>query len=114
MDEQDTRPRVMKPRRRYSPEFKAKVLDECEAPGASIASVAISHGINPNLVHKWRWSARQSGRTDTFIALPVPASLGSVPATVQLTVQMGQGAVNIDWPLDAIDRAIPWLRTLMQ
>ena len=35
-------------RRRYSPEMKAQVLAECEVPGASVAKVAMSHGINAN------------------------------------------------------------------
>jgi transposase len=40
-------------RRRYAPELKAQILAECEAPGASVAKVAISHGINANIVHGW-------------------------------------------------------------
>jgi len=35
-------------RRRYSRELKAQILAECEAPGASVAKVATSHGINAN------------------------------------------------------------------
>ena len=38
-------------RRRYSAELKAEVLAQCEAPGASVAKVAMSHGINANVVH---------------------------------------------------------------
>ncbi|WP_122284560.1 IS3 family transposase, partial [Pseudomonas syringae group genomosp. 3] len=40
-------------RRSYSKPFKAQVIQECAQPGASIASVALSHGLNANLVHKW-------------------------------------------------------------
>ena len=36
-------------RRRYSGELKAQILAECEAPGASVAKVALSHGINANI-----------------------------------------------------------------
>ena len=45
-------------RRRYPPEFKKQVLLECNQPGASIAGVAVSHGLNPNLVHNWRKARR--------------------------------------------------------
>ena len=45
-------------RRRYSQEMKARVLAECEVPGASVAKVAMSHGINANVVHGWRKLAR--------------------------------------------------------
>lgn len=41
-------------RRRHSPELKAKVLAACNEPGASIAAVAMAHGLNANLVRKWR------------------------------------------------------------
>ena len=42
------------PRRRHSAELKAQVLSECALPAASVASVALSHGINANIAHKWR------------------------------------------------------------
>ncbi|MFJ2458055.1 transposase [Pseudomonas helleri] len=40
-------------RRSYSRSFKAQVIQECAQPGTSIASVALSHSLNANLVHKW-------------------------------------------------------------
>ncbi|WP_123413374.1 transposase [Pseudomonas brassicacearum] len=43
----------MQPKRRsYSKSFKIQVIQECALPGASIASVALSHSINANIVHK--------------------------------------------------------------
>jgi len=48
-------------RRRYSSEFKAEILAECDAPGASVAKVAMSHGINANILHGWRKLARHGG-----------------------------------------------------
>ena len=42
------------PRRRHGAEFKAKVLADCDEPGASISGVALAHGLNANLVHQWR------------------------------------------------------------
>ena len=41
------------PRRRHGAELKAKVLAACSAPGASISAVALSHGLNANLVRNW-------------------------------------------------------------
>jgi transposase-like protein len=35
-------------RRFYSPELKAQVMQECRQGGASVAGVALSHGINAN------------------------------------------------------------------
>lgn len=41
-------------RRRHSAVLKKPILDECNRPGASIAAVAMAHGINANIVRKWR------------------------------------------------------------
>ncbi len=41
-------------RRPHSAELKLRVLSECAVPGASIARIAQAHGLNANLVHKWR------------------------------------------------------------
>ena len=40
-------------RRFYSPELKLQVIGACAQPGASIAGVALQHGINTNIVHRW-------------------------------------------------------------
>jgi transposase-like protein len=36
-------------------------MAECGAPGASVAKVAMSHGINANVVHRWSKLAREAG-----------------------------------------------------
>jgi transposase len=41
-------------RQNGSPELKAQILAKCERPGASVAKVALVHGVNANLVHGWR------------------------------------------------------------
>ncbi len=40
-------------RRVHGAEFKAQVLAECQRPGASVAAVALAHGLIVNLVRKW-------------------------------------------------------------
>ena len=42
------------PRRRHGAEFKARVLADCDEPGASISGVALANGLNANLVRQWR------------------------------------------------------------
>jgi len=37
----------------HSAEFKTQVLAECAQPGASVAGVALAHGLNVNLLRKW-------------------------------------------------------------
>ena len=41
-------------RRVHDAQMKSKVLAECRLPGASVAAVALAHGLNANVVHKWR------------------------------------------------------------
>ena len=60
-------------RRQYSEALKAQVVAECDLPGASVAKVAMAHGINANVVHRWRQLARQSkpfvpGGTESALA----------------------------------------------
>ncbi|MDH4559550.1 hypothetical protein E8F06_00860 [Pseudomonas sp. BN411] len=43
----------MRQRNSYPKPFKAQVVQECLQPGASVASVALNHGINANVVRKW-------------------------------------------------------------
>ena len=40
-------------RRTYSREYKREIVEECGAPGVSVAAIALSHGINANIVRKW-------------------------------------------------------------
>ena len=41
-------------RREYSAAFKASVLARTREPGASVAGVALSHGLHPNMVCVFR------------------------------------------------------------
>jgi transposase len=95
-------------RRRYGQEMKAQVLAECEVPGASVAKVAMSHGINANVVHGWRKLARGAGavavaRTAEFV--PVGLEEAAVPCAGErsIEVELRRGAVTMKliWPLSA-------------
>ena len=69
-------------RRRYSPQLKAQILAECDVPGASVAKVAMAHGINANLVHGWRKLARQSDTSKRLVQREfVPVTIASAPET---------------------------------
>jgi transposase len=46
--------RLKNRRRSFTEEFRRRVVAETERPGASIAGIALGHGINANVVHKWR------------------------------------------------------------
>lgn len=69
---------VYRPRRRvHSDEFKRKVVELSLAPGASVAAIALEHGINANLLFGWRKAylkSRSDARADRTGG-PVPATL---------------------------------------
>jgi len=55
--------------------FKAQVVQECLQPGATVSSVAISHGINANVIRKWMLLYRdQSAATSLPAVVPLNAS----------------------------------------
>ena len=62
-------------RRRHSAAFKRKLLELIEQPGASVAGVALEHGVNANLVFKWRRTKRErkrpAGTIRQTVLLPV-------------------------------------------
>lgn len=106
-----------KARRSYSKAFKAQVLAECEAPGASVARVAMSHGINDNVVHRWRQLARES----RAVAAPVPrgefvpvtlsaTDAGPGGADIRVEIRRGATAITVSWPCSAAAECAAWLR----
>jgi transposase len=66
------------PRRQHSAEFKAQVVACCNEPGASIASVALSHSLNANLVRKWHMGR---GMKRAGITAPVTVKTSAGMAT---------------------------------
>ena len=51
----DERPR----QREYTGQFKDAVLEQTRQPEAPASAVALSHGLNPSMVHRWLREARQ-------------------------------------------------------
>ena len=50
----------MRKRRKFAPEFKAKVALEALAGELTLAEIAAKHDIHPNLVQQWRRHAKES------------------------------------------------------
>ena len=51
----ETKPGIgRKPRRRYTPEEKIRLLDEADKPGENIGTVARRHGVAPSVMFGWR------------------------------------------------------------
>ena len=119
------------PRRPHSEELKTRVLAECMRPGASVATVAMSHGLNANLVHKWRRAVRvgqvvttrpsaialSQGGAGGFVALAMPsqAAAGTGPAA-DICIELRRGATTmaITWPAAAAADCAAWMRELLR
>jgi transposase len=81
-------------RRRHDEELKRQVLAQCAEPGASVAKVAMAHGLNANLVHKWRrqTDAGREVAPPMFIPVTVAAAptVSDPPQFVDLELQRKQ------------------------
>ena len=114
-------------RRRYSAETKAQVIAECDAPGASVAKVAMAHGINANVVHRWRQLAREdegegvrpapvaTADVGGFVPVPLPAPSVVVPVNdIRIELHRGTTTVKVTWPLSAAAECAAWLREVLR
>ena len=97
-------------RRRYSTEFKVRVVQSCGEPGQSVAGVARRHDLNANLLHKWRKQFK-AGPTD-FIQLPVPVMLDNESTRSTICIDLPGGLV-VHWPMDRMTESVNWLKALM-
>ncbi|MCI4604642.1 IS66-like element accessory protein TnpA [Pseudomonas fluorescens] len=106
-------------RRSCSKSFKAQVIQDCAQPGVSIASVAISHNLNANLVHKWirLQSQKSTVLQPAFVPLPVPlagTSLHSVSSNICVQIQHPRGTVKVNWPTENAAVCATFLRDLLR
>ncbi len=88
--EPDAKSRSMgvRKRRTYDKQFKAEVVARCLLPGASVSAIALSHGINANVIRKWL-PRGHSSQARTAVLLPVTIEAEAppaVPAPMELSV----------------------------
>ena len=105
----ETRTTQVPKRRFYSPELKLQVVRACAHPGASIAGVALQHGINTNIVHRWIREHSQG-------ALIVQQQ-AFVPVTLSTEFEWPHGGANMAASItltkqqfDALVLGLPWSR----
>ncbi|MDP2380917.1 MAG: transposase [Pseudohongiella sp.] len=61
-------------RRTYAQQFKREVVAQCHVPGVSVSAIALSHGINANVIRKW-------------LPRHKPDTLGCVAAMLPVTIE---------------------------
>ena len=105
-------------RRNYSVQFRALVLEQCAAPGTSVARVALSHGMNANIVHRWRREARDSAASVSareFVPVSVSAPvLAQDCADIRIELRRGATTMAITWPSAAAGQCVAWMRELLR
>ncbi|MGF6638102.1 transposase [Paraburkholderia sp. MM5496-R1] len=84
-----------KGRPNYAPQFRREVAMAACEPGISVAKLAQSHGLNPNMVFKWRRQYRAGlldNRTvsETAVFVPVAMSPDDSMAVSSLPVPTAQ------------------------
>jgi len=128
MDMMTTEPK--RKRQERSPELKAQILVECERPGASVAQVALTHGVNANLVHGWRRLERErrQAATDAVTAasaaaapmieampfVPVTVASSSSESTIEIELRRGPLTMKATWPLSAAAQCATWAREILR
>ena len=117
-----TRTTQVPKRRFYSPELKLQVVRTCAQPGASIAGVALQHGINTNIVHRWIREHSQGTlviQPQAFVPVtlstepePVASKPVAVAATSEIRMQLRRGtsSVTVMWPSELAGDCGAWLR----
>jgi len=126
--------------RTYTPQFKAELVAACRQPGASVAAVALQHGMNANVLHRWlkEWAqglhrlevgvstAVVASQTPAFIPLELnavpPASAGELPSAplptsadgIRIECQRLGMSVTVHWPLSAATECAQMLRELLR
>ncbi len=105
-------------RRRHDADLKQRILAECDEPSASVAQVALSHGLNANLVHKWRRGvgharSTASDRQAEFVPVTVARETPDGPP-IRIELRRGATTVNVAWPLSAAGHCAGWLRELLR
>lgn len=99
----------LRQRRSYPKDMKARIVAQCRQPGVSVAGVALSHGINANLVRKW---IRQAERPPVSAFVPIMTSGLLSGAGRHIEIRLARGAVQatVQWPVSEAGACLSWLR----
>ena len=126
--------------RTYTPQSKAALVAMCHKPGVSIAAVAQQHGMNANLLHRWRKEGAQGlhrleGGVTTAVATPqspafIPIELSTAASTtaseqpcvacstraadIRIECQRPGMSVTVHWPLSGAAECVQMLRELLR
>ena len=109
----------------YDPQAKRELIEACLRPGVSVAKLALTHGVNANLLRTWVTKhQRQLSRGGSLlpsVATPAPfipvVTVGAQRSTIaapELAARLPNG-VRLEWsalPADQLAQALRLLSTL--
>ncbi|KPW37722.1 ISPpu14, transposase Orf1 [Pseudomonas amygdali pv. mellea] len=108
---------AMRQRTSYPKPFKAQVVQECLQPGVFMASVALRHGINANLVRKWipAYRDRQAPALPAFVPMKLEtATRPDQQMPVSIEIPFGQQKLTVHWPSSDPEGCARFIRELAQ
>ncbi|HHQ4594731.1 TPA: IS66-like element accessory protein TnpA [Aeromonas veronii] len=108
-----------KGRANYSREFKQRLVEAANQPGVSVSKLALEHGVNANLLFKWRRDAKAEApalypielvlppsSTELFLPQPpqpetlTPETASEPTPTGTIEIRLGRAMVVIDGTVD--------------
>jgi transposase len=118
-------------RRTYSTSFKSELIEQCRQVGVSCSAVAISHGMNPNVLRRWiKEAAHPSDAAaapprpvdvelkPAFVALPMAVPTPQAPDAAQMNVridiQRNGTTVSVLWPHFCLSDSAAWVREVLR
>ena len=108
-------------RRRFSGEFKAQIVAQCLAPGASVSRISLDNVLNANMVRRWMSGAQRADKTPEFVPVKLPAatsapsnpSVSDKRSTIRIEIPRAGGAVVVEWPAEQAHQCAALLRDLL-
>ena len=109
-------------RRLHSDEFKADAVAAACVPGVSMASVALTRGINANLLRRWVREAegvptgapaKLATAAPAFVPARMPEPVAQA-SEIRIDVRRGNTTITVAWPMAAAAECAGWMRELLR
>jgi transposase len=116
----------LRTKRHHSLEFRQRAIDAALQPGASVAGVALAHGLNANLLRKW---IKASGKAKCLDPLCIGQEGGALTALrvrieapviseeqreIRLDIRRGGTTIQMAWPTVEIGKLGVLLQDLLR
>ncbi|SFA45330.1 Transposase [Paracoccus halophilus] len=90
-------------RRKFDPVSKARLIESCLQPGASVAQPALDHGVNANLL--WKWIGQHRLAKQGMAMITPPSAPTFIPVQIESAADQAMSRQSSAF---ALDLAAPW------